>query len=151
MSASSWTWDPNRQAYYYWSAQEGCFVYQDGRRVYPNQAEQRGVAASQTSPEYAQLSLLFLHMLIQLGNRSPRTAPATPTDISTAANEHAGSPSSGDSYHLTSGSSSSSSVDPLTTQLQHASLNEALYAGKEPVHAPASLEMGFAAPLMTRP
>lgn len=31
--ASAWTWDPARQSYCYFSAEESSWVYQDGNRV----------------------------------------------------------------------------------------------------------------------
>jgi hypothetical protein len=62
MTPSTWTWDANRQQYYYWAEDQECYVYQHGLRLDAQGRQVQGsVANNPQAPlpeEYVSLPLL---------------------------------------------------------------------------------------------
>jgi hypothetical protein len=60
---SSWLWDTSRRKYYYWSDDEGCYIYEDGTRLRP-----------ESQPYVPLLALIALSLLKDLSHSEPNYA-----------------------------------------------------------------------------
>ena len=71
--SQQWLLDPLRNQHYYFSTEESCYIYQNGQRIYLNEAH--STTAPGSAPVYVYIEGLLRRSLIALSLSEPLPNP----------------------------------------------------------------------------
>lgn len=85
----TWLYSQATGEYYYWSQNERCYVFQSGRRIFPQQAPQQPIAVPvpRSSALYEFAPVVFFLPMLKRETRPPAQPPSTPLATSPNSSE----------------------------------------------------------------